>query len=80
MKDYANMEKVGDLGEKLPTNDKSITTKTGDLILYQGSVFVIYYEPNSWTFTKLGEIDNITKEELINILGKGNVSVTLSLE
>ena len=77
MHDYGNMEKVGGLGRNLPTNDERITTEPGDLILYQGNSFVIYYAPNTWTFTRLGKINNVTREELINILGKGNVTVIL---
>lgn len=79
MRDYGNMEKVGSLGMELPRNDKSITTQAGDLILYQGNAFVIYYAPNSWNFTRLGKIDNINGEELKEILGEGDVTVTLSL-
>jgi hypothetical protein len=41
---------------------------------------VIYYDKNSWNFTKLGHIDNITQEELKAILGEGDVTVTLSLK
>lgn len=33
MKDYAHMEKFGNLGTRLPRNDKQITTKAGDVIL-----------------------------------------------
>jgi len=77
MRDYGNMEKVGSLGRNLPTNDERITTEPGDLILYQGNSFVIYYAPNTWTFTRLGKINGVTREELINILGKGNVTVIL---
>lgn len=80
MDDYASMEKVGNIGTKLPRNDKQITTKAGDLVLYQGSAFVIYYGPNSWNFTKLGKINNVTAKELKEILGSGSVSVTLSIE
>lgn len=80
MKDYANFEKVGSLGFSLPRNDEQITTEAGDIILYQGSQLVIYYDTNNWNFTKLGHIDDINQEELKNILGKGNVTVTLSLE
>lgn len=79
MSDYANMEKVGDLGVMLPRNDQNITTSAGDLILYQGNNFVIYYDNNEWSLTRLGKIDNISKEELKTILGKGNVVVTISL-
>lgn len=73
------MEKVGNLGTNLPTNNEQITTEAGDLILYQGSALVIYYAPNSWNFTRLGKIQNVTADELKEILGDGNVTVKLSL-
>jgi len=79
MRDYGSMEKVGPLGMDLPRNDTQITTEAGDIILYQGSAFVIYYAPNSWNFTRLGRVNNVTAEELKEILGDGNVTITLSL-
>lgn len=79
MSDYGNFEKVGALPQALPTNDEDITTEAGDLILYLGKYFVIYYAPNTWDFTRLGKINNITQSELKSILGTGNVSVVLSL-
>ena len=79
MRDYGNMEKVGGLGVNLPTNNEPIATEPGDLILYQGSAFVIYYEPHSWSFTRLGRINGITQAQLKEVLGSGNVTVTLSL-
>ena len=77
MRDYGNMEKVGSFGRNLPRNDERITTEPGDLILYQGNAFVIYYAPNTFSFTRLGKINNITQEELKRILGEGNVTVIL---
>ncbi len=79
MHDYGNMEKVGPLGQNFPRNDEQITTEAGDIILYQGNALVIYYAPNSWNFTRLGKIDNLTPGELKTILGKGDVTVVLSL-
>ena len=79
MHDYGNMEKVGGLGRNLPTNDEQITTQSGDLILYQGNALVIYYAPNTWTFTRLGKINDVTPSELRAALGEGDVTVTLSL-
>ena len=79
MEDYARMEKVGNFPFRLPTNDQPITTKAGDLILYLGNSFVIYYAPNSWRFTRLGQIEGVTAQELKKILGRGSVTVTLSL-
>ena len=78
--DYGNFEKTGSLPQTLPRNDEPIDTDFGDLILYQGNQFVLYYDKNSWTFTRLGHLDSdITKEELKNILGEGNVTITISL-
>ena len=79
MSDYASMEKVGSLGTSLPTNNEQITTEAGDFILYQGSALVIYYAPNSWNFTRLGKINDVTAAELKEILGSGDVEVTLAM-
>ncbi len=80
MEDYSKMEKVGSLGFSLPRNDESINTEAGDLILYQGNSFVIYYDNNSWSLTRLGKIDNITQKELKEIIGTESVKITLSIE
>ena len=80
MHDYGGMEKVGSIGKNLPVNDEYIHAKPCDLILYLGDSFVIYYEPNSWKFTRLGKIENITPKELREILGRGDVTVTLELD
>jgi len=79
MEDYSGFEKVGDLGTTLPRNDTQISTEPGDLILYQGSNFVIYYGNNSWSLTRLGKIDDLSAQELQRILGTGAVTVELSL-
>lgn len=79
MSDYGGMEKVGPLGRSLPTNDEQITTQAGDLILYQGNQIVLYYAPNTWNFTRLGHAGSTSASELRELLGGGDVSVTLSL-
>lgn len=79
MSDYGDMEKVGPLGKRLPTNDETITTAPGDLILYQGNSLVIYYDTNTWNFTRIGKIEGVTKQELLAALGSGDVTVMLSL-
>ena len=77
--DYNNMEKVGTLGTTLPENDERITTEPGDLILYQGNSLCIYYDTNTWDFTRLGKINDVTQAELKQALGEGDISVTLEL-
>lgn len=78
--DYGGFEKVGDIGHTLPTNDQHITTETGDIILYQGRNLCIYYAENTWIFTRIGKIRNAAQLDLKEILGQGNVMVTLSLQ
>ena len=79
MHDYGNFEKVGPLGTSLPRNDEQITTEPGDVILYQGNQITIYYGVNSWSFTRLGKVQDLPQAQLKEILGSGNVTVTFSL-
>ena len=80
MNDYGSFEKVADLPRSFPRNDKQIDTDAGDIILYQGNTITIYYDKNSWNFTRLARIDNVNKKRLQQILGKGNVKATFSVE
>ena len=80
MHDYGSFEKVADLPRSFPRNDKQIDTDAGDIILYQGNSITIYYDKNSWDFTRLARIDNVNKKRLQQILGKGNVKATFSVE
>ena len=80
MEDFSNFEKVADLPTTLPRNDTQIDTDAGDLILYLGKRIVIYYDKNSWNFTRLGKIDNVNKKRLKQILGDGNATVTFSVK
>ena len=76
---YGNFEKVGPLGTKLPRNDTQITTQAGDIILYQGNQITIYYDTNSWNFTRLGKVDGVTQAQIKKILGKGDVSAVFEI-
>ena len=78
--EYGGFEKVGDLGFSLPRNDKNITTSAGDIVLYQGNQISLFYNSNSWSYTKLGKVQNVSAKDLKNILGSGDVSLVLSLE
>lgn len=80
MSPYGGFEVVGFLPQSLPTSNSQITTEAGDLMLYQGNQLVIFYGNNSWSYTRLGKIDNATASSVKDLLGEGNVSVTLSLE
>ena len=93
MSDYSNFEKYGPIGTSLPRNDTQITTTAGDIILYQGNQIAVYYDTNSWNFTRLGKVvstlrqssgtasstTSITQAELKKILGKGDVTAVFNI-
>ena len=78
--EYGGFEKVGNLGFSLPRNDKGITTSAGDIVLYQGNQISLFYNSNSWSYTKLGKVQNVSGDELKNILGSGDVTLILSID
>lgn len=78
MRDYGGFEKVGSLGMSLPSSNRQMTAKAGDIVLYQGNQIVIFYGSNFWSYTRLGHIDDLTGWE--KALGRGNVTVTFSME
>ena len=78
MSDYSGFEKVGPLGTSLPTSNSQTTTQAGDIVLYNGNQIVIFYGSNSWSYTRLGHIEDLTGWE--GALGSGDVTVIFSLE
>lgn len=79
MSDYGGFEKVGALPQSLPTSNTQITTQPGDIMLYQGNNMVIFYGSNTWSYTRLGKIEDITADELKQFLGNGDIKLTVSL-
>jgi hypothetical protein len=74
-------EKYYDLPNGLPTNSANPgTIKNGDLMLYGSKTLVLFYKsfPTSYSYTKLGTIDDATG--LASALGSGNVTVTFEVE
>ena len=78
--DYGNFEKVGELGFSLPTSDENVNTAPGDIVLYQGNQISLFYDSHSWSYTKIGKIQNVDSNQLKNVLGSGDVKLTLSLK
>lgn len=78
--DYGGFEKVGSLGFSLPSNDTYITTEPGDIMLYTSNQLCIFFDSNSWEYTPIGKIEGMTKQQLKDAFGTGEVSITLSLD
>lgn len=76
---YGGFEQVGPFGTSLPRNDKQTTTQAGDIVLYSGNQMVVFYGSNSWAYTRLGKITDKSEMELEELLGNGDVTITLEL-
>ena len=76
---YGGFEQVGSLGTSLPREDEQTTTQAGDIVLYSGNQMVVFYGSNSWAYTRLGRITDKSAEELKEMLGGGDVTITLEL-
>ena len=76
-----NFEIWGSLGRSLTTKNEQMTAQPGDVVLYNGSNICIFYDSNSWSYTRLGKIDGLSGSQLRTFLeaGQNNISVTLSL-
>ncbi|MBQ2455745.1 MAG: hypothetical protein II499_06595 [Firmicutes bacterium] len=77
---YGGFEQVGSIGQKLPRNDAQTTTEAGDIVLYSGDQIVVFYGSNSWAYTRLGRVTDKTTEEMKELLGNGDVTITISIE
>ena len=77
MDDYSGFEKVGSLGRSLTRNDKQTTTNAGDIVLYNGNNIVMFYGSNSWSYTRIGKIDDLSDWE--KALGSGSITAVFTL-
>lgn len=77
---YGGFEQVGSVGTSLPRNDAQTTTSSGDIVLYSGNQIVVFYGSNSWAYTRLGHITDQDEESMAQLLGNGDVTITISME
>lgn len=75
---YGGFEQVGPIGQSIARDDEQTTTSPGDIVLYSGDQIVVFYGSNSWAYTRLGKI-NMSEDELTELLGNGDVTITLSV-
>lgn len=77
MSDYSGFEKVGPLGRSLTTDNHQTTTHAGDIVLYNGNQIVMFYGSNSWSYTRIGKIDDLSGWE--DALGSGSITAEFSI-
>ena len=49
-------------------------------MLYSGDQLVVFYGSNSWAYTRLGRITDKDPGEMRELLGNGDVTITLALD
>ena len=76
---YGGFEQVGPIGASLPRSDVQTTTAAGDIVLYAGDQIVVFYGSNSWAYTRLGHITDKNAAEMAELLGQGDVRLSLSI-
>lgn len=56
-------------------------TSAGDLVLYEGDNVCIFYSSHSWSYTRIGKLDNMSADEVRAFVraGEGDVSIMLSI-
>ena len=77
LNDYGGFEKVGSLGVSLTTDNSQITTTAGDIVLYNGNSIVMFYGSNTWSYTRLAKVDDLSG--WADALSGSSVSVTFRL-
>ena len=80
MSNYGSFEKVDALPWSFPSVDTQITTKPGDIMLYNSNNIVIFYGQNSWAYTPIGVLETINSSEISYFVGNGNKQVTIALD
>ena len=73
---YGGFEQVGSIGQSIVSDDKEITTKPGDIVLYSSNQIVVFFGTNTWSYTKLGHI-NLSESELNTLFNKSNVTLKI---
>lgn len=76
---YGGFEQVGSLPQRIESNDVHMTAQPGDIMLYSSNSVVLYYGTNTWSYTKLGHIENLSEAELKKLLSGETVTLTFSL-
>lgn len=77
---YGGFEQVGAIGTELPAEDSETVTEAGDIVLYSGDQIVVFYGSNSWAYTRLGHIRGKSAEDMAELLGNGDVTISLMTE
>ena len=77
---YGGFEQTGSMVKSIVRNDSLIDVGLGDIVLYNGVQICLYFDDNSYSFTKLGKITGMSASEIRGMLDKPNVTAIFTLE
>ena len=80
MQNYGDKEQVGPLNKIYPSQNKSMSTHPGDIVLYDSNQLVIFYKNHHWDYTFIGHLENMSKNALTEILSQNSIHVTLDIK
>ena len=57
-----------------------MTAQPEDIVLYSGNQLVVFFGSNSWSYTKLGYINDLSADELTVLLDKDQTVIELQIK
>ena len=79
MERYGGFEQTGRIGTTIPSSDSSMDVGSGDILLYQSRQVCLYFDDNSYLFTRLGKITGMSESEITELLDKPSVTAVFTL-
>ena len=77
---YGGFEQWGGLGSRLPSADRNINAKPGDIMLYRSENIVVFCGTNTYSYTRLGKVISPSGDALTEMLDKDRVTFRIVIE
>lgn len=77
---YGRFEQIGKLPFQLDQKDEHQVANPGDIMLYQGNYFVVFFGEHSWTYTKLGSIQNFSSNKAGQLLDQPETQIEITID
>ena len=79
MSENGGFEQYGDLGKSIASDDRSINGKAGDVLLYDSRYICVFYGSNTYSYSRIGRIQDADESELKELLSGTDMTITLTL-
>ncbi len=80
MERYGGFEQTGQIGRTVTRDDTDMDVGCGDIVLYNGKQICLYFNDNSYSFTRLGKVTGMSDAEIIGMLDRPSVTAVFTLE